>query len=196
MRPVLDFFRVTELETALKISDSDWPGISERSFYKAEQSSWNRLLSSEPRYWELYQTLTSEIRYDDPFGGVNYLLAQLRLITRSWEAPPQEAYFRFLLSESITQLAVFLIRLVELSFDLTASDRRGFIKKGLTYGNLEPQYADRILNSAYNMTRQAVLHYTNRFVDIDRELFSMPPPPNTEEIITFVDELSRKKKVL
>jgi hypothetical protein len=151
--------------------------------------TWNRCIWSEPRYWELYQTLTSEIRYDDPFVGVNYLLSQLRIITRSWRTAPQEAAFRFLLSESITQLAVFLIRIVELSFDLTSNDRQGFIRKSLTYGNLEPRYADRILNSAYNMTRQAVVHYTNKLVDIDRTLFSMPAPPSTEEIVAFVDEL-------
>jgi hypothetical protein len=186
---VLDLFRVAELETALKISDSDWPGISEKAFYQAERTSWNQNLVSEPRYWELYQTLTSEIRYDDPFVGVNYLLSQLRIITRSWKKPPLEAYFRFLITEAVTQLAVFLVRIVELSFDLSSNDRHGFIKKGLTYGNLEPQYADRILNSAYNMTRQAVVHYTNQFVDIDRTLFSMPAPPSTDEIIKFVDEL-------
>lgn len=186
---VLDFFRVAEIETALKISDSDWPGVSDKAFYKSEQTSWNRCIWSEPRYWELYQTLTSEIRYDDPFVGVNYLLSQLRIITRSWRTAPQEAALRFLLSESITQLAVFLIRIVELSFDLTSNDRQGFIRKSLTYGNLEPRYADRILNSAYNMTRQAVVHYTNKLVDIDRTLFSMPAPPSTEEIVAFVDEL-------
>ena len=57
-----------------------------------------------------------------------------------------------------------------------SDDRRGFITKGLTYGSLDPQYAERILNSAFNMTRQAVQHCTRRFIDIDKSLFSMPTP--------------------
>ena len=186
---ILDVFRIAELERALRISDTDWPGISDKAFFEAEKSNWNRCLSVERRYWELYQTLTLEVRYDDPFVGINYLLSQLRTLTRSFKTVPAEAYFRYLITESITQLTVFLMRIIEISFDLSSADRRGFVRKGLTYGNLEPQYAERILNSAYNMTRQAVMHYTNKLVDIDRTLFSMPSPPNTDEIIEFIEEL-------
>ena len=46
--------------------------------------------------------------------------------------------FPFPLSESIAQMAVFLTRIAEKCFDLSADDRHGFIKKGITYGNLEP----------------------------------------------------------
>ena len=186
---IFDLSRLGEVERALKISKSDWPGISDRSFFQAEQAGWDRTILTESRYWELYQTLRSEIRYDDPFAGVNYLLSQLRIITRSWKTKPPKAVLRFLISEAITQLAVFLLRIMEVSFNLAASDRHGLVRKGLTYGNLEPQYADRILNSAYNMTRQAIVHYTNKSVDIDRALFSMPVPPGTDEIITLVDDL-------
>jgi hypothetical protein len=186
---VLDLARVTEIEATLKIGEDEWPGVCERAFFEANLATWNRALASEPRFWELYQTLSSEIRFDDAFVGINYLLSQLRLLTRQWGKPPDEPYFRFLLSESITQMAVFLIRIAEQSFDLSSEDRHGFIRKGLTYGNLEPQYADRILNSAYNMTRQAVQHYTHQFVDIDKSLFLMPVPPGTDGIIGFVDDL-------
>lgn len=186
---VLDLTRVSEIEAALKIGENEWPGISEKTFFEANVVTWNRAMSAEPRYWELYQSLISEIRFDDAFVGVNYLLSQLRHMTRQFVKPPVEPYFRYLLSESITQLAVFLTRLAERSFDLSSDDRHGFIRKGITYGNLEPQYADRILNSAYNMTRQAVQHYTHKFVDIDRALFSMPVPPGTDELVGIVDSL-------
>lgn len=186
---ILDMARVAEIETALKIGADEWPGVSERAFYEANVASWNKAMNGESRYWELYQTLTSEIRFDDAFVGVNYLLSQLRQMTRQWVKPPAEPYFRFLLSESIAQMAVFLARIAEKSFDLSADDRHGFVKKGITYGNLEPQYADRILNSAYNMTRQAVQHYTHKFVDIDKSLFSMPVPPGTDQIVAMVDDL-------
>jgi len=186
---ILDLARITEIETALKIGENEWPGVSEKAFYEANLTSWNRALNNESRYWELYQTLTSEVRFDDAFVGVNYLLSQLRQMTRHWTKAPTEPYFRFLLSESIAQLAVFLMRIAEKCFDLGATDRHGFITKGLTYGNMEPQYAERIMNSAYNMTRQAVLHYTNKFVDIDRSLFSMPVPPDTDQVVATVDDL-------
>jgi len=75
------------------------------------------------------------------------------------------------------------MQVAEQSFDLTVKDREGFIRKGLTYGSLEPRYAERILNSAFNLTRQAVVHYTNRNVDIDKSLFEMPVPPGTEDIM-------------
>jgi hypothetical protein len=186
---ILDLERITEIETALKIGENEWPGVSDKAFYEANVTSWNKAMNGETRYWELYQTLTCEVRFDDAFVGVNYLLSQLRQMTRHWTKPPTETYFRFLMSESIAQLAVFLMRIAERCFDLGASDRHGFITKGLTYGNMEPQYAERIMNSAYNMTRQAVLHYTNKFVDIDRTLFSMPVPPGTDQVVATVDDL-------
>ena len=186
---ILDIARVAEIEAALKIGEDEWPGVSERALYETNIASWNKALNAESRYWELYQTLTSEIRFDDAFVGVNYLLSQLRQMTRQWGKPPEESYFRFLLSESIAQFAVFLTRIAEKCFDLSTDDRHGFIMKGITYGNLEPQYADRILNSAYNLTRQAVQHYTHKFVDIDKSLFSMPVPPGTDQIVAMVDDL-------
>jgi hypothetical protein len=186
---ILDLARIGEIEAALKISPNEWPGVSERAFFESHIADWNRVMGAETRFWELYQTLTSEIRFDDAFVGINYLLSQLRQMTRQFVKPPEQPYYRFLISESITQLAVFLTRLAERSFDLGSEDRHGFIRKGITYGNLEPQYADRILNSAYNMTRQAVQHYTHKFVDIDRSLFSMPVPPGTDELVDIVDAL-------
>lgn len=186
---ILDLARIAEIEAALKIDANEWPGVSERAFFESHLADWNRVMGAETRFWELCQTLTSEIRFDDAFVGINYLLSQLRQMTRQFIKPPEQPYYRFLLSESITQLAVFLTRLAEQSFDLGPEDRHGFIRKGITYGNLEPQYADRILNSAYNMTRQAVQHYTHKFVDIDRSLFSMPVPPGTDELVDTVDAL-------
>jgi hypothetical protein len=126
---ILDMARVAEIEATLKIGENEWPGVSEKAFYEANVASWNKAMASESRFWELYQTLASEVRFDDPFVGLNYLLAQLRQMTRHWVKPPDEAYFRFLLSESIAQVAAFLMRLAEKSFDLSEGDRHGFVKK-------------------------------------------------------------------
>jgi len=186
---IVDLSRITEMESSLKIPGDYWPGISDREFFKENLESWNKALASESRYWELYHTLTSEIRFDDVFVAVNYLLSQMRQLTRHWPDYPREVYFRFLLTESISQLSVFLARIAERVFDLNSDDRRNFIRKGLTYGNLEPQYAERIMNSAYNITKQAVQLYTRRMIDIDKSLFTMPAPPSVDQVVRIVDEL-------
>lgn len=79
------------------------------------------------------------------------------------------------------------MRVSEICFDLKKEDREGFIRKGLTYGSIEPRYAERILQSAYNLARQSVLHYTNKEVEIDKSIFEMPTSPGTEGILTLVN---------
>jgi hypothetical protein len=189
---VLDLHRLTELEASLGINDGEWPGISDREFYAKELPLWNDQLRNNSRYWELLITLTSEVRWDEPFAGANYLLSQLRLLTKAFPAPPQESFFRFLFAECIAQLSLFVLRIVEQSFDLSERDRQGFIRKGFTYGNLNPKYAERILESAYNLARQSVFHYTSRAVDIDRQVFSMPEPPGTTELVNIIEALVRE----
>jgi hypothetical protein len=188
---VIDLFRVTELEATYGIAKDDWPGVSDRAFYGRELAEWNRTLSADTKFWELYLTLTSEIHYDEPFPAINYLLAQLRILTRSLPRTPSNSFHRYLLSECLSQLAVFVMRVAEQSFDLSPQDRAGFIRKGLTYGSLEPRYADRILNSAYNLARQAVFHYTNRSVDLSKSLFEMPNPPEVNDIVNIVEEITK-----
>ena len=63
------------------------------------------------------------------------------------------------------------------------------IAKGLTYGNVDARFAERILNSAYNLTRQAVLHYTRRSTDIDRALFEMHAPPGSEQVADAIGSI-------
>jgi hypothetical protein len=186
---VLDLRRLSELEASFGISEGDWPEVSDRDFYAKELPLWNDQMKENSRYWELLITLTSEVRWDEPFAGANYLLSQLRLLSKSFPTPPQESFFRFLFSECIAQLSLFILRIVEQSFDLSEKDREGFIRKGFIYGNLNPKYAERILESSYNLARQAVFHYTNRMVDIDRQVFSMPEPPGTTESVTLFETL-------
>lgn len=188
---VLDLHRLADLEASFGIAETEWPGISDRDFYAKELPLWNDQVKNSSRYWELLITLTSEVRWDEPFAGANYLLSQLRLLTKAFPAPPQESFFRFLFSECISQLSLFILRIIEQSFDLSEKDRQGFIRKGLTYGNLNPKYAERILESAYNLARQSVFHYTSRAVDIDRQVFSMPEPPGTSALVDLIETLVR-----
>jgi hypothetical protein len=188
---VIDLHRLSEIETSLGIASDDWPGISDRDFFAKELSRWNTSLRDSARFWELTLTLTSEVRWEEPFAGANYLLSQLRLLTRAFPEPPKESFHRFLFADAVAQLSLFMLRIAEQCFDLGERDRHGLIKKGLTYGNLDPKYAERILESAYNLSRQSVLHYTNQSVDLDRQVFSMPEPPGTEQLTDFLDLLLR-----
>lgn len=184
---VVDLFRIAELEKNFKINDTDWPGLSDINFVKGEAEGWNKTISSDKRIWELYSTLVSEIRFNDPFPAINYLLSQMRLLTKMLKDVPSDSFYRYLLSECISQLLIFCMRVSEISFDLKKEDREGFIHKGLTYGSIEPRYAERILQSAYNLARQSVLHYTNKEVEIDKSIFKMPTSPGTEGILTLVN---------
>ncbi len=186
---VIDLQRLSEIEASLGIHEDEWPGISDREFFSREIESWNASLKANVRYWELALTLTSEIRWEEPFAGANYLLSQLRLLTRAFPQYPNDSFHRYLFTEAIAQLSLFLLRIVEQTFDLAERDRHGLIRNGLIYGNLNPKYAERILESAYNLSRQSVLHYTNQRVDLDRQLFSMPEPPGTDGLIGFLETL-------
>jgi hypothetical protein len=188
---VIDFRRLQEIQASLQIVDSEWPGVSDRQFYEAELQRWNDTLHADARFWELVLTLSSEIRFDDPFVGVNYLIPQLRMLTRVHPQQPANSFHRFLFAESLTHVALFLMRIAENSFDLTDADRQGFILKGLKYGNLDPRYAERVLTSAYNLAKQAVFHYTKRDVPIEKSLFSMPEPAGGNAIASFIGELIR-----
>jgi hypothetical protein len=188
---VLDLHRVTELEANFKISDSEWPGQSDRAFFESSVPDWNASLKRHPELWELQLTLSSEVRYDDPFPSINFLLYQLRLLTRSWKTKSASGLHRYLLSEAISQLSLFLMRLAEKTFDLSEGDRTGYIEKGLKYGNVDPKFAERMMNSAFNLTRQAVLHYTKQVQDIDRKLFEVPLPPGTKEVLSIMDLILR-----
>lgn len=184
---VIDLLRIAELEKSFNINDTDWPGLSDANFIKREAGGWNKAILSDKRIWELYSTLISEIRFNDPFPAVNYLMSQMRLLTRIFREIPSDSFYRYLISECISQLLIFCMRISEMCFDLNKEDREGFIRKGLTYGSIEPRYAERILQSAYNLTRQSVLHYTNQKVEIDKSIFEMPPPPGADGILSIVN---------
>lgn len=184
---VIDLFRISELERNFKINDTDWPGLSDIDFAKGEAEDWNRAISSDKKIWELYSTLVSEIRYNDPFPAINYLMSQMRILTKVLKDVPSDSFYRYLFSECISQLLIFCMRVSEICFDLKKEDREGFIRKGLTYGSIEPRYAERILQSAYNLARQSVLHYTNKEVEIDKSIFEMPTSPGTEGVISLVN---------
>lgn len=83
------------------------------------------------------------------------------------------------------------MRLAEKTFDLSEADRIGYVEKGLKYGDVDPKFAERMMNSAFNLTRQAILHYTKQVQDIDRKVFEVPLPPGTKEVLSIIDLILR-----
>ncbi len=186
---VLDLHRVADLEQLYKVGPDDWPGTADRAYIESKLVNWNEQLVRNPNWWEFHLTLSTETSYDEPFAGLNYLLQQLRLITRSRALSLPGSLERKLIADGVAQVCVFLLRISELSFDLSVEDRRGFIEKGLRYGNLDPKLAERLLRSARTLTRQAILHYANRNVEIDESDFQMPLPPGSRQIVEIVESI-------
>jgi hypothetical protein len=184
---VWDRQRIEELEKIYSIRNDDWPGLSDSSFFKNNLDEWNVTLKNNPNIWELFWTVSSEILFDEPFVIINYLMSQLRIISDQSRFDLKNSFFRFLVGESICQIAISTMIIAEQTFDLSGQDRIGFIKRGLKYGSLEPESAERILNSAYNLAQQTISHYTNNSLKVDKSLFEMSEPPGTEEIVDIVE---------
>jgi hypothetical protein len=184
---IWDLNKIAELESVYKVSNDEWPGISDRDYYKKEIDNWNKTLKSARNLWELQFTLLTEVQFGDPFPGLNFLLYHLRLLTRSYATEPSNSFIRFIIAETLSQTVMFLMRIAEFAFDLPQGDRTGFIEKGLTYGSVDPKFADRILNSALNLTKQTVFHLSNKNVEIDPTFFQLHAPPSTAEVVKAID---------
>jgi hypothetical protein len=181
---ILDFPRLEDLEKASNIDPFAWLGASDRDYYVSRQAEWNRALSRTPNLAELYLTLVGEVRFHDPFGGINYLLYHLRSLTRELkeQRSTSESFTKFLLAEAVAQLAMFFMRVAEMTVGLSAEDREGMIRKGLTYGHIDARLVDRIFRNAYRITSEVIKHDTGREVRVDPSFFSMPEPPNVTDI--------------
>jgi hypothetical protein len=181
---VLDFPRLEELERASGIDDAVWPGASDHDYYASRQAEWSQVLSRNQLLGELYVTLAGEVRFHDPFGGINYLMYQLRSLTRDLKdrRSPSESLTRFLLAESVAQLAMFFMRVAEITIGLSQEDRDGLIRKGLTYGHIDAGLVDRIFRNAHRITSEMIKHNTGKSIQVDQSFFSMPEPPSVKDI--------------
>jgi hypothetical protein len=181
---ILDFPRLEDLEKASNIDPAMWLGASDRDYYVSWQADWNRALSRAPNLAELYLTLVGEVRFHDPFGGINYLLYHLRSLTRELkeQRSTSESFTKFLLAEAVAQLAMFFMRVAEMTVGLSTEDREGMIRKGLTYGHIDARLVDRIFRNAHRITSEVIKHETGREVRFDSSFFSMPEPPNIADI--------------
>jgi hypothetical protein len=194
---ILDVAHVEGLEHAWAIDPSMWLGISDRDFFAGVEDEWNRGILHDSTTKELYQTLAGEIRFHDPFGGVNFLIHHLRALTRDLgeRRSVSESLTRYLLAESASQLSVFLMRIAESSLGLADKDRDGLVWKGMTYGHMDKRVIDRIFRNAKQITGEMIRHHTGREAKIDETFFKMPEPPNIEAIQEMVRMLVRQPHI-
>jgi hypothetical protein len=128
------------------------------------------------------------VSFREPFSAINFLLHHSRAQTRSLTEgrAKSESLTRFLLCESVAQLALFLMRVAELCFGLAQEDRVGLIRKGLIYGSVSAGLTDRIFKSAYRIAAETLRHYTGEDLRLDESLFRMPEPPHVSEVQAMV----------
>lgn len=188
---ILDLPHLEEMEKAIGVSPTTWPGVSDWEYFAREEAGWNKILNRDAATKELFLTLAGEIRFHEPFGGISFLLYQLRMLTRSFREHRylSESLSKFLLAESVSQLAVFLLRIAETTMPLSPTDRDGFIRKGLTYGHMDKAFVDRLFSNAKRITSEMVRLYTGKHVKVEDSYFTMPEPPNVKEIQELVGML-------
>lgn len=188
---ILDFPITEQLEAKLHIDAGYWPGATDKAFFALHQSQWNGALRRSPRLVELYETLSGEVRFQDPFGAINYLIYNLRALTRALEdrRPEEKPFLRYLAAESIVFLMLFFLRIAETTFDLAETDRAGLVHKGLTFGNVDVDLTKRIMRNAHRITSEMVKHYTGQEIEVDESFFTLPTPtdePRVQEIISII----------
>jgi hypothetical protein len=185
---IIDLPRLESLEKAIGIEPNYWPSISNRLFFQEYAQEWNKYLATDPILRELYHTLAGEVRFHEPLSAVSFLLHHARALTRELEGSRRapESLLKFLLSDVIAHLAMFCMRIAEFTFNLSETDRNGYINKGLTYGGLDAKLTERIFRNAQRIAAESVKYYTGHDVRLDPSLFQMPEPPNVAEVQELV----------
>jgi hypothetical protein len=188
---LFDLPHVDELERSLGIDPSLWLGSSDLSYFIAQSDEWNRALLRDANLKEIFQTLSGEVRFHDPFGGISFLLHHLRALSRELRERrfTSESLTKFLISESVAQLSMFLMRVSELTLGLSVTDRAAFIVKGMTYGHMDKPLVDRLFRNAQRITTELIKHHTGREILVDDSLFRMPQPPYVKEVQSLVESL-------
>jgi len=185
---ILDLPRLEEMEKNLAIPPTQWLGASDGEFFSSHSTRWQSILNRDSVLKELHLTLAGEVRFHEPFSGINFLLHHLRALTRMIREgrAPSESLCRYLVTESVVELAMFLMRVAEMCVSLSAKDQEGLIRKGLTYGNVDSKLTERIFRNAHRITGEMVKFYTGKSVQVDESLFSIPEPPELPQIQALV----------
>lgn len=189
---ILDPNRLAALENRYVFEPKNWLGLCDWQFLKERLDSWNKVFSTQPKYKELYQTLVTEIRYDEPFALIAFWIHHLRGLTRDLvrETGSAQELVKYLIADAVGQLAVFFLRVVQSAADLPQLDRKGMVSKKLVYGEQEPRLADRVFENSYQIAKAAIREKLGTDIEIDRSLFIVPKPDYVDEVVELIEELT------
>lgn len=184
---IIDLPRLEVFEKAANI-ENVWPGASNRLFFLEHEREWNSYLPKDSILSELFHTLAGEVRFHDPLSAINFLLHHARGLSRELEDNRRvpESLAKFLLADVISHLALFCMRVAEMTFSLSEGDRNGFIEKGLTYGGLDAKLTQRIFRNAERLAAESIRFYVGHEPRLDSALFMMPKAPNIAEVQEIV----------
>ena len=190
---IFDPHRLSELENRYVAEPDRWLGLCDWEFLSVRVESWNKILATNPKYKELYQTLVTEVRYEEPFALIAFWIHHLRGLTRDCtrESKPVQELVRFLIADAVGQLSLSFLRVAQLTSDLAETDRKRMVAKKLVYGEQEARLVERIFENSYQIAKAAIKDKLGTDVEIDRSLFKVPIPDYVEEVVDLVEELVR-----
>lgn len=188
---IFDRNRLEALESRYVVEPNLWLGICDWDYLRTRAGSWNKALATHSKYKELYQTLVTEVRYDEPFALIAFWIHHLRGLVRDCdrEKGAVKELVKFLITDAVGQLAVCFLRVAQLTADLTEKDRKGLVTKKLIFGEQEPHLVERVFDNAYRIAKAAIRNKLGGDVDIDRALFIVPEPDYVAEIVSLIEEL-------
>ena len=154
---IFDPNRLSALEDRYVAEPQLWLGLCDWSFLTSRAKSWNKILATNAKYKELYQTLVTEVRYEEPFALIAFWIHHLRGLTRDClrESNSGQDLVRFLIADATGQLALCFLRVAQVTSDLTEADRRGMIAKKLLYGEQDSRFVEQIFENSYQIARAA-----------------------------------------
>lgn len=190
---IFDRQRLSELENRYVAEPDRWLGLCDWKFLSERVEFWNKILAANSKYKELYKTLVTEVRYEEPFALIAFWIHHLRGLTRDCmrESKPVQELVRFLISDAVGQLALSFLRVAQLTSDLTETDRKGMAAKKIVYGEQEARLVKRIFENSYQIAKAAIRDKLGTDVEIDRSLFAVPIPDYVEEVVDLIEELVR-----
>ncbi|WP_017687971.1 hypothetical protein [Paenibacillus sp. PAMC 26794] len=189
---VIDNDYIDKLEEILEINKDKWLGYTDREFFVQRKNAWNEILRKDPLLSELFHTLSGEARFNEPFGAINYYVHHMRSLTKLYHRTgygDKKSLIKYLLADASSQLIIFFMEICKSTFDLTSTDRKGFVSKKLTHGEMDPSLTQRIFDHAYYLSKQAASYYSGEPVEMDRSMFSMPEPDYSDDLIAFIEYL-------
>ncbi len=190
---IFDPNRLSALEARYVAEPHDWLGLCDWSYLSSRIESWNKILATNAKYKELYQTLATEVRYEEPFALIAFWVHHLRGLTRDHarESGRGQELVRFLIADATGQLALCFLRVAQVTSDLAEADRRGMVAKKLRYGEQNPRFVEQVFENSYRVAWAAIRDKLGYDVEVDKSLFTVPTPDYVEEITDLVEELIR-----